>query len=171
MRTPLKSFAVITMAGLASVCLCQPAPKYSLSISLREITVKAGTPVVLDITTKNISGQEIMAGTIVGSAESAFDITLTDSDGNPTLETRYGRKIHDKEPRGNLLDTHSEMVVHLKPGDTTQELIYLSGIYDLTHPGKYIVQLSRTVYANDAAVNSGVKTIIESNSVTLTVTN
>jgi hypothetical protein len=172
MSAQLKLFAVVVMLGLSSVGHRKPpAPEYSITISLRDSTVKVRSFVLLNIAVKNITKRDITVGAIVGSSESGYDIDIADEEGNAPAETSYGRKIRGKEPRDGLLDTHSEMAVNLKPGEATQELIYLNRIFDFTHPGKYIVQLSQTVYANDAAVKAGVKTIIKSNSVTLTVTN
>ncbi|MFI5096928.1 MAG: hypothetical protein ACHQT6_03040 [Candidatus Acidiferrales bacterium] len=168
----MRLFAVLLMLASASVGRCQtPAPKYSLTVSLRESTVKAGGFVMLEITIKNITDKDIMVGKIVGSAESGYEIAVTDSEGKPAAETSYGCKIHGKEPRGIMTDQYSEMLVRLKPGETTDGFIYLSRVYDFTRPGKYTVQLSDTVYESDADVKADRKTVIKSNSVTLTVTN
>jgi hypothetical protein len=142
-------------------------PKFSYSLSLPQTVVKAGSTVRLNITVKNVSGGAIKYFKTVGTAETGYNIVVTDGEGKSPMETSYGRKLHGKEP---FLDHHSEMLVSLNPGETVQEFVYLNNIYDLSQPGKYTVQVKNTTYASDADVKSGIKTDVKSNTVTLTVT-
>jgi hypothetical protein len=170
MKAKMKPCAMLLMLVLATTSRPQTlASDLSLTIRLQENTVKVGAFVTLEITVKNTSDRESYVGAIVGSAEAGYDVTVVDGEGKAAMETSYGRKIHGKEPKGNLTDLHSERVELLKPGETLQEQIHLSEIYDFTHPGKYTVQVSRRIATNDAHGKNVEKTV-KSNSVTLTVT-
>jgi hypothetical protein len=147
------------------------APLFSLAISLDNNTVKSGSFVDLRVLKKNVSREDLGAYRIVGSAEDSYEIEVTDASGHPAAETSYGRKLHGKEPNSHFHVHHSRMWIDLKPGDTLEESVYLSDIYDFTQTGKYTVQVSQTIFASQADAKANLKTTIKSNLVTLTVRN
>jgi|HubBroStandDraft_2_1064218.scaffolds.fasta_scaffold11785_2 hypothetical protein len=145
-------------------------PLFSLSVSLAESTSKAGSLLDLKIMKKNISTQDVGVIRIVGSAAPVYDITVTDTDGKPATETSIGRKLHGKEPMQHWHPHQSTQLVILKPGETLEEHIYLNDLYDF-RPGTYSIQVSQTMYSSEVDEKAGLKSVIRSNSVTLTVTN
>ena len=64
--------------------------------------------------------------------------------------------------KSSLVVAYSAWNAHVKPGATFEDHVDLTSIYDLSQPGKYTVQVQRT----DAVS----KTLVKSNTVTVTVT-
>jgi hypothetical protein len=162
--------ALIVALAIPAAGFCQTVgPKFSLTISLPQSVVKSASKVELDITKKNISEHDLMCETVVGTAEEDYDVIATDGEGKPAVETKYGRKIHGKEPYKGT--SRSSFIRTLKPGEEVQEHLFVNRIYDLSQPGKFTIQVQVPIYANDADAKSHRPTYVKSNAVTVTITN
>jgi hypothetical protein len=72
-------------------------------------------------------------------------------------KTDYGRSIREGEAIG------SEIAVWLKPGESLEENVDISKLFDISYPGEYEVQLSRHI-SDDPK-----KETVESNKITIIV--
>lgn len=72
----------------------------------------------VDVTTKNISQEDLEVSKIIGTARANYEIEVTDSESKPGVPTRYERMLRG-EPR--LIDHHSSMIGSPKPGQTMKE--------------------------------------------------
>ena len=132
----------------------------SLSISLPQQVVKAGSSVEVDITRKNISKHPVGVGQVVGTVERDYEVIVYTSDGHPVPETELGRKIHGPDKDRDRFE--SIVLGTLKPGQEMHQQLYANAIYDLRSPGTYSIQV--------AQIDSTSNLVIRSNTVTLTVT-
>jgi hypothetical protein len=77
------------------------------------------------------------------------DVTVVDN-GAAALDTERGRQW---KKDGGTRQLTSGPIVLLKPGKTRKGSLVISDLYDLTHPGKYSVQVRRaTVKSNTITV-------------------
>jgi hypothetical protein len=132
----------------------------SLSISLPQQVVKAGSSVEVDITRKNISKHPVGVGQVVGTVERDYEVIVCTSDGHPVPETEFGRKIHGPDKDRDRFE--SIVLGTLNPGQKMHQQLYANAIYELTSPGTYSIQV--------AQIDSTSNLVIRSNTVTLTVT-
>jgi len=130
-------------------CLCMPAnaadtPPFTVTLSGPD-TVVAGDKVILSVAMKNVSDHAIRI--FFGER---YTILIHDEDGK--------EPVH-KGPGGG-----SSGYVPVEPGKIFTDREYLSAEYDLSKPGKYLVQLSRQ--EDDEDLKSR---IVKSNEITITV--
>jgi hypothetical protein len=160
---------LLALAGIAGAQDTQPRkPSLSLHISMPQDTVKAGSPVVLQLAMTNISDGDLDVGrdAINGVLPRQMDVKVFDKDGQPVPETDYGMRIHGRVRRGGVgggVGTTENM----KPGDAIREESDLNKEFELK-PGKYTVQAECV----DPAIKTAAKfeAPVKSNVVTFTVT-
>lgn len=133
-------FLFIALATVLSAVAQVPQPAISLTIKADPETVKAGSPVRIDITITNVSKQTIRVDreTIEAMGESTHQFDVRDSSGNPVPETRYYRQF-----KGDPLTWHNFRRSALAPGATTKDEATLTKLFDLSIPGEYTVQARR----------------------------
>lgn len=131
---------------------------FTITISAPTSIVKAGSDVWIDVTLANHSDEDLdESGSING---------MTGLDPNLAFEVR--------DPRGNLIakrvHKHPELATgkpvnrEIKPRETLTEQQNISRLYDMTKPGRYIVQVSR-------GLSTGAQRgVVKSNEVTIVVT-
>lgn len=73
----------------------------------------------------------------------AFDyqMDVRDTSGRPVPETESFRKLKEQAKNGSIAGRNIGVI--LKPGETGQDMIEVSGLYDLSSPGKYSIQVRR----------------------------
>jgi hypothetical protein len=142
-------------------------PSFSVTISVPQDVVAAGSEVKVKITLKNTSNHDI------GIPKSPADdqggsynkITVRDEEGNLVADnaTIAARTDKHKGTQSELMNLTMETIIlfTVKPGESLKDGIKLSEIYDLSKPGKYSIELERT---------DDTKTVVKSNTITLTVT-
>ncbi len=134
-------------------------PAASIRISTPQEVVKAGSEVRIKITITNPSKQEIYYLFIFRDPLPPYRVDVRDADEQMVPETEHGRELkkEHKEISG------SAMTVVLKPGQTWTSDLAISDLYDITHAGKYFVQVQPderwTIRKN-----------VKSNTLTVTVT-
>jgi hypothetical protein len=94
---------------------------------------------------------------------SAFDyeMDVRDASGRPVPESESFRKL--KEQVKNSPVHGRNILVTLRPGETGQDAVGVNGLYDLSSPGQYSIQMRREV----PDVGKG---FVQSNRLELTVT-
>lgn len=136
----------------------QPEPRFSLTISTPRATVKNGSEVRLKIVLKNISDVRIPVLKAVGDAQGEFnyDVDIRDGQGKLLPDTKYGKAIKNGE--GHVF---SEFKSVLEPGESAEDEIVLTRLYDLSRLGTHTIQVQRW--------DVGSKTKVKSNKISITV--
>jgi hypothetical protein len=118
-----------------------PKPAFSISISTAHEFLKLGDELEIEIATRNTSNQELMFSQD-GIKDLNLQVEVRDAAGQePRLTADYDRRLHPKTredlPFGG---SHADLV---KPGRISKEKIILTRMFDLTAPGKYMIQVHR----------------------------
>lgn len=143
--------AIIGLAISISAAAQTPDP-FSLTISTPEPEIPAGSVIRLNIRVKNVSEEPIGFVTRGQSrAEQSFTINVLDDAGKPVPKTQYGNSLHPE--RGRAVGGS------LNPGQEGEEFTILSRVFDLSMPGKYLVQVERTDRRRQTTVKSNTITI------------
>ncbi|HET6841477.1 MAG TPA: hypothetical protein VFK06_07285 [Candidatus Angelobacter sp.] len=123
-------------------------PTFSLVISTKEATIKAGSEVRMEIAITNITDHPIKIA--VGPGTYPYLLDVRDADGNLAPETAYGHEMRIEKNGMTLADT-------LEPGQTEKLECVVSEWNDLT-AGTYFIQVQRWRHPN-----------VKSNKLTITV--
>jgi hypothetical protein len=145
--------ALVTGVGRAnSASPKQSDPSFSITIKAVEPEVKAGAEVYVRVRLTNTSQREIMGG-------SGFHAQ--------GLDTSYEYNCHDAGGKSVAKEIAPDGSVHdapiLKPGESHEELAPVSRACDLTRPGRYTIQLSRTDPRDPR------RTVVKSNTIAILV--
>jgi hypothetical protein len=135
-------------------------PALSIVASATEDVVRAGSQVTLKVSVKNELTETLVEPTDgMNRPERNYAIKITDDHGNVPPLTNYGRALIKHE--GVIIDRCCPSMI-LQPGETRNEDVVVTSLFDLSKPGKYTIQLERF----DNSIKAGVK----SNAVAVTVT-
>ncbi len=142
---------------------------FSVNISTPQQVVKAGSQIRLDIQTRNLTQHAMMWEVVMspgpGHAEFLFQPVVHDPQGNLALTKLEERSLKGLLREGEDLSTNGSTIpVPLPAGETANNLMLLSDIYDLSRPGDYTVMIERSVQAGASAA------VVKSNTITITVT-
>ena len=111
-------------------------------------TVKAGSKIVVQIATTNISGQII--GFRAEPSEFFYEAAVRDALGRSAPDTEHGFDV--KKHRHHRV--YSGPAFALNPKETIKDQLEISNLYDMSKPGKYEVQLScRGAKSNTITIN------------------
>jgi len=162
MRALILLFVAVTLqqTGLAQTA----QPRYSITISAANTTVKAGREVRIHIVQNNTTDKEQpfwLEGNPAYHGEYLYLIDVRQSDGKKPSRSKYFQSLTDDTGnfRGGVALNGG--LVMKKPGEAITSSIDLNELYELT-PGKYAVQ----VYQNDSIA----KLTVKSNIITVNVT-
>ena len=157
--------AGVLLAG-GTQAVPKPQAPFSIAISPLQQSIAAGTEVKVEIALKNISNREIYLSKSNASSQAEFHFVVEahDDTGKPVPDTEYGRRVMRRETKKRSVLFGSEIFFTLQPGEIFQDEVIASKLYDLSQPGKYVIQLSRRVSDNP---KDGVG---KSNEITVTVT-
>jgi hypothetical protein len=154
----------------ASVAQAQPAFTITISAGRTVVTVKS--PVEVQVILKNTSNQDLRVG--VDNSDKAelsgFGAEVTDAHGLAPKITRYhdvltGEKAaHESvsNPDEHFVVVTSGGLLTVGPGSSIELHMDIGQMYDLSKPGVYTIQVTRT----DAAYG----TVVKSNPLKITVT-
>jgi hypothetical protein len=138
----------------------KPQAPFSIAISPLQQSIAAGTEVKVEIALKNISNREIYLSKSNGrsQAEFVFVVEAHNDAGEPAPETEYQRRVMRRETTKRNVLFWSEIILNLKPGEILQDEAIVSNLYDLSRPGRYLIQVSRRVSDNpkDGVVKSNI---------------
>jgi hypothetical protein len=143
--------------GAQSAASKQAGQPFSITISAPNTQVKAGSPVFVKVRLLNTSGREINERGLAYAhgLDTSYQYNCQNS------VTGASHK-NDKGLEQGLL-TVGEGAHALKPGESHEELAPISEACDLTKPGQYLVQLSRSDPADPS------KRTVKSNTIKITV--
>ena len=137
---------------------------YTLTLRVENAEAKIAAPIVLVISTKNISNHPIEFGMATKNPDDAamfYRTTVLDEKGSPAhdQETKQGRRHRTgkDDPGETTVYVGSMGFFELKPNETHKESFNLRKLYDLKLPGKYTVQVEGG--PEDAPIKSNVITI------------
>jgi hypothetical protein len=144
------------------VIIQSPIPEQALKITITKSQnkVKAGNPIEIAITLKNVSDQDLMLTTWFDQAELNFEIIVRGKNGVMLKETECEKEIKE----GIASIEVSRNLLTLKPDEAITGTSYINKLYDLNRPGEYTVQVEKEFPAPEG--NGKVK----SNTITVTVT-
>ena len=101
-------------------------------------TIRSGATVGIEVTMVNNSQR-----TVVIRESNPLDeyvINIRDGNGNPAPLTEYGRKF---KSGGTKMIVNRNIVITLKPHERGTDVIPISDLYDMSHAGKYTIQIDR----------------------------
>jgi hypothetical protein len=174
---------VIAVAGMiASVCLsfglCAQDAKtartvqapFSLAITAVEPQVKAGAEVLIDVSMENKSDQPIMVyrENVVDQGGWIYKATASDETGAKAPETKFAKRLRAPETPEEVAEARTSAMprdggyVPLSSGQAIKDRINVNKLRDLSHPGKYKIQVEE--YDNET------ERYVKSNIITVTVT-
>lgn len=146
----MRNLIVLLLLGVTVIAYSQtPHQPFTITLSSGKPEVKAGDRVHVDILMTNTSNQDV-------------NCTI---DAHGGLDMNYGYKVVDADgrtlpeiPRNHPLPG-SIYPCTLKPGESRSLPSSISTLYDLTHPGKYTIQVTRGYEGSDELVSSNTLTI------------
>jgi hypothetical protein len=170
----MKQIAVFALMALAlqSICIAQQEPPITVSITTPTPVTKSGTEVRVNVTVTNNSDHSIRLYKALGpdgQAEAANQVDVYDATGKKLLRID-GRAIQMQGQTHYLPKQWiSRKTVPLEPGQSCDDFLIMSNLFNLSNPGKYTVTVRHEMrtYSSD----SGDKLIdVPSNTITITVT-
>jgi len=177
MENHLRLAALLIALGCVALALGQttaPAseqkPEFTMTISLRQTTVKPGSEVNVGVDLTNISGKPISIY-LSRSGKKPYAFSVVDATGKSARLTPLGRAIQaegdvvrDENGRPTrFLGSHTGGWVAVAPGGTLHDDMPLSNSVDLGQPGEYKIRLQRTDPATRLTVTSNTVTLIVAN--------
>jgi hypothetical protein len=113
----------------------------SISVSTAHDVVKAGSDIRIEVTLTNVTTTAIG---IESNALAPYKVLVNASDGSTPAETGHGRKIKEVQQSREKGETISTKIGQsLQPGETKTTELVVTDLYDVSHPGKYSIQVER----------------------------
>jgi hypothetical protein len=159
---------VMSMASPSTGSAQGTCPSFSVTISVAQDVVARGSEVKVTIILRNTSNHDIAIprSPADDQGESHNKITVRDEEGNLVADkaTIARRTDKDKGTYSGVKNLTMETIIifTVKPGDSLKDGIVLSNVYDSLSPGKYSLQVEH--------IDDRTKTVVKSNTITLTVT-
>lgn len=157
---PIVVLALLVSTIAAAITQPAAAP-FSLTISTKTKSVQAGSEVKVQILLKNISNNEIYVLREKSPSlpeQAGFTAAVSDAKGMAVAYTNYGDKFY----KGEAVTFGSPSYAYLKPGETLEQEMEVSKLFDLSKPGTYTVQVQRKDDRSAA--------VAKSNTISITIT-
>jgi hypothetical protein len=145
-----------------------PQPVFTMSISVKQATVKSGSETTIDIAITNVSGKEIQVWR-ARSGPPPYTFLVTDRKGKAAPLTPMGEAIRNgtfvfkgKNGETRYMGGGSGSFAPVAGGATVGDALVITDFVDLSRPGRYTIRLRRE--------DPYTKVSVESNSIVLTVT-
>lgn len=154
----MESVAVYAFLAVAlqMSCTAQQQSPIAASISTPTPIIRSGAEVKVYVTITNNSDHTIRLYKALGpdgQAEAANKVEVYDANGKK-LSRIDGRAIKiNGQPRHLPKQWISRTTVEVKPGDSSEDFLILSNLFDLSKPGKYTVTLRHEMRADDSDPN------------------
>jgi hypothetical protein len=155
MRYTSGLIAAAALAALGVTALRSAEPRFSLIIGAPSVS-KAGSELRIKVALKNLS-EEPLALTNhdpEGPDQAGPYVDVRDGQGHMAQMTERYRRAQQEGQDGSFF------LYTIAPGETRESEILVNKLYDLLAPGKYTIQVQRTL--------GGV--VVKSNAVTVTIT-
>jgi hypothetical protein len=135
------SLSGTSIFGILFVALCAAAanPILSLRAAAPERTLKTGARILVRIKVSNESNYTVSFSD--QNPDCDYNVTVLNNAGLPAEESRYKKDLQC--PVGPHL-TGRNVSVTLKPGESHDDEIELSHLFEMAAPDRYSVQVSRT---------------------------
>ncbi len=151
------ALVVLTISGSrAQLANQSQAATHSLTIRAKQSQYRAGSQVSIEVITKNVSDHEIEAiETDRTPSATELQIDVRDATGKPATETALNKAIRGGEAL-RVVSSLGGLGEHsmLQPGKSRTDEIRIDQMFDLSHPGKYTVQVQRRDDKTGAVVRS-----------------
>ena len=149
---------IVLIWSVLSTCQSVARQPLSIKISAKPSTVRAGSSVMIDLYVTNLSRTDLDTGASISE--------LTGIDPNYVYGVRdsAGHGVAKRLYRHPELALGHAILGTLKPGESVTLHQEISRLFDLTHPGKYSVQVSRRFPWNHKDI------LVRSNKIVLTIT-
>ena len=143
MQLTSKCTLLLWMFGICYPALPQVLQNPTIAIESRNATVESGQAVQVHIALENTTSQEftIFRSTGGGSGELYCSISVIGPDGHPAASTEYGAAL---EKNRHAINPLSRKMVHVAPGETVDDNVTVSKMFNMAAPGTYLVQVSRS---------------------------
>jgi hypothetical protein len=145
----------------------QSKPPFRLTLTANPTVYKAGSEVRVQITQTNTSDETMTTAKSIAPDQAEFHYTMDvrDSKGRPAPQTEYGRDFNSKgdDPKHTTVRVGNEGPILLKPGESMEDEAIITKFFDLSHPGKYTIQVSRLISRETD------KGIVRSNTISITI--
>jgi hypothetical protein len=112
-------------------------PKFSIRISPGTQLVRAGSAVIVNVSVTNNSNQDL------NNSGSTNGMTGVDPNFQFAVRDKDGRAVPKKVYKHPELASGHSFNRTIKPGETMSEEQDISHLLDMTHPGQYMIQVSR----------------------------
>src|SRR6185437_6158558 len=132
---------LIILAAYIAAPVRSGSQAFTLSLEAEESPTKVNSEVRINVTIRNTSNRAMYVSDSNGPVPSDYVIDARDSQGRPAPDTDFARKLKSKEQGYFSSDT----VFTLQPGESHKTALVVTKLYDLSSPGKYLIQVSRTV--------------------------
>jgi hypothetical protein len=114
---------------------------FTLSLEAEETVIKANSEVRMNVTIRNTSNRAMYVSDSNGPVPCDYLIDARDSQGRQALDTDLARNL--KLKKQGYFD--STFIFTLQPGESHKTALVVTRLYDLSRPGKYLIQVSREV--------------------------
>jgi hypothetical protein len=130
------------MLGLCCTALPQASRQPSISIEARKPAFELGQPIQIHVVLKNITNRQftVFRSTGGASGEQYYSVSVIGPDGKPATLTEYGAAM---ERNRDQIVPLSRKMVHVAPGGDADDNVTISGMFNITAAGTYVVQVSR----------------------------
>jgi hypothetical protein len=159
----LLAAALLSAAGASAH---SPNGPFSVSISAGQTTVPIGRPIVIAIRLQNTSSESITIDASNGleQGELYYKVHVLNERGQVPRPTDYLRGLEGsgKSPHPTVR-ARSSIIFTLQPGESLNDSVNITKLFDISQPGRYEVRVSRTV---PVWLGSG---MVNSNAITITV--
>jgi hypothetical protein len=154
---------VSILVGLSAAQTAKTNPKVpqiSIAVTATNKPAKAGSGIVIVVALTNVSAQVAALPSAAGRENQWYTVDVHHQDGSMVTAIQHRSAKAPPLPPGEVIvDVYSIATLELKSGETVKGTVVISDSYDLTQPGKYLVQ------ARCGTVCGGVK----SNTIALTI--
>src|SRR5450631_4240843 len=131
--------AVVLGMLFASQTVAAGTGALSLKLTALDVGVKAGGRAMVRVTTTNESDHLITFHNTSRDCDYTFRV-LTNTHA-PATETEYKKQLVCSRGNGELEITDRNIIVILKPGESSSENNLITDLYDISAPGTYAVQV------------------------------
>jgi hypothetical protein len=132
----------------------------TIKISTPKENVKAGSDVTIEVIFTNTSKNHIILVSLAkreDQGELDYTVEVQDSKSARAAETSRGHFLRTGEdsPAGETyIKTGSIMNLDVPPGGTVRSEILINRLYGLSKPGKYTIQVERTIGSSSVVIKS-----------------
>ena len=158
---------LLPLAVRSPVTAMEPEASARLLISPERARVEAASPIVLDISVRDMGRDEVVYGT--SDSEWDFKFTVT-RDGAAVPLTAYGAASAAAWKKRTVF--YQLMRIVVKPGGEEESRLLLNQLYDMSIPGAYRIRASRAVSivrGELSHANQGTQVLLESDPITVHV--